>query len=174
METIRKGALCMDQYLSKYASPLGNIMLTSDEQCLTGLWFENRMHHLPKGSHTYISRETPVLRQTKDWLDIYFSGKEPPFFPPLHLTGSDFQKEVWEILRRIPYGKTITYGDIAAEIAQKRGIKKMSAQAVGGAVGHNPVAVIVPCHRVMGAKGNLTGYTSGIDLKIALLKLEQK
>ena len=109
----------------------------------------------------------------KRWLDVYFSGQAPQFTVPLHFIGSDFQKEVWELLCTIPYGQTTTYGAIAKQLAAKRGLPQMSAQAVGGAVRHNEISVIVPCHRVVGANGSLTGYAGGIDKKTALLRLEQ-
>lgn len=114
-----------------------------------------------------------VLCQTRQWLDCYFEGESPDFTPPILLHGSNFQQTVWQRLLQIPYGETLTYGDIAKEIAQKRGGGRMSAQAVGGAVGHNPIGVIVPCHRVVGSDGNLTGYAAGIDKKIRLLRLEK-
>ena len=113
-----------------------------------------------------------VFDQTRRWLDLYFSGREPGFMPALNPVGSAFRRAVWEILLKIPYGKTTTYGQIAGEIAAARGLAKMSAQAVGGAVGHNEISIIIPCHRVIGAHGNLTGYAGGIDRKIKLLKLE--
>ena len=115
----------------------------------------------------------PVFEQAKEWLTIYFSGQEPDFLPPVHMTGTPFQLTVWEILRTIPYGKTITYGEIAKEIAVRKGIPRMSAQAVGGAVGHNKISVIIPCHRVVGTNGSLTGYAGGIDKKRKLLTLEK-
>ena len=117
-------------------------------------------------------RNLAVFDQTKRWLDLYFSGREPGFTPALNPAGSAFRRAVWEILLKIPYGKTTTYGQIAREIAAARGLAKMSAQAVGGAVGHNEISIIIPCHRVIGAHGNLTGYAGGIDRKIKLLKLE--
>nr|WP_314119860.1 methylated-DNA--[protein]-cysteine S-methyltransferase [uncultured Campylobacter sp.] len=113
-----------------------------------------------------------VFDQTRRWLDLYFSGREPGFTPALNPAGSAFRRAVWEILLKIPYGKTTTYGQIAREIAAARGLAKMSAQAVGGAVGHNEISIIIPCHRVIGAHGNLTGYAGGIDRKIKLLQLE--
>lgn len=161
------------QYISYYQSALGNILLAADEAGLTGLWFEGQKyfaHHLDREAE---EKELPVFDQAKQWLDIYLSGKEPDFMVPLHLTGTDFQNEVWKILCRIPYGKTMTYGEIAKQIARKRGIDHMSAQAVGGAVGHNEISVIVPCHRVVGSNGSLTGYAGGIDKKIQLLTLEK-
>lgn len=113
------------------------------------------------------------MLETTQWLDVYFAGKEPDFTPLLHLVGSDFRQAVWNILLSIPYGRTMTYGQIAKQLAKNTGIDKMSAQAVGGAVGHNPISIIVPCHRVVGASGSLTGYAGGLDKKIALLELEK-
>ena len=113
-----------------------------------------------------------IRDRTRRWLDLYFSGREPGFTPALNPAGSAFRRAVWEILLKIPYGKTTTYGQIAREIAAARGLAKMSAQAVGGAVGHNEISIIIPCHRVIGAHGSLTGYASGIDRKIKLLQLE--
>lgn len=113
------------------------------------------------------------MKEAKRWLDIYFTGREPDFMPPLHPIGSAFRQSVWEILLQIPYGQTVTYGEIARKLADKQGIAKMSAQAVGGAVGHNEISVIIPCHRVVGTSGSLTGYAGGVDKKAALLKLER-
>ena len=113
-----------------------------------------------------------MLEETKRWLDIYFAGREPDFLPPLHLAGSPFRQEVWALLRQIPYGETTTYRALAEAVARKRGLRRMSAQAVGGAVGHNPSSIIVPCHRVVGSDGSLTGYAGGIDKKMRLLTLE--
>ena len=157
------------RYIHYYESPIGQIMLTADEQGLTGLLLQGEDWPLEEG---YIEIITPVIKSAVSWLDIYFSGNIPDFVPPLHLQGSPFQLEVWKLLLIIPYGEVITYGDLAKHIAKNRGIKRMSAQAVGGAVGSNPVSIIVPCHRVIGANGNLTGYASGLDNKIALLKQE--
>ena len=117
-------------------------------------------------------KKSPLFEKLKQWLDIYFSGKEPNFTVPLHFIGTDFQNEIWETLCTIPYGQTMTYGEIAKQIATKKGLPRMSAQAVGGAVGHNEISIIVPCHRVVGANGNLTGYAGGIEKKVKLLKLE--
>lgn len=160
------------QYTSKYKSPLGNILLAADEKGLTGLLFEGQKYFALYLDKEHEEKELPVFRETKRWLDIYFTGKEPDFKLPLHFTGTSFQNEVWEILYTIPYGKTTTYGEIARLLAQKKGLSQMSAQAVGGAVGHNEISIIVPCHRVVGASGSLTGYAGGIDKKIKLLKLE--
>lgn len=161
------------QYISKYKSPLGEIMIAADEKGLTGLWFVGQKYFALYLDKENEEKETPVLKEAKKWLDIYFSGKEPNFKLPLHFTGTDFQKEVWEILYSIPYGETLTYGEIANILAKRKGLKRMSAQAVGGAVGKNEISIIVPCHRVVGSNGSLTGYAGGISKKIELLKLEK-
>ena len=161
------------QYTNKYQSPLGDILLAADDVGLTGLWFEGQKYFALYLDKEHKEKELPVFVKAKEWLDIYFSGKEPNFKLPLHFIGTPFQKEVWEILSSIPYGKTIPYGEIAKQLAKKRNIKQMSAQAVGGAVSHNEISIIVPCHRVVGANGSLSGYAGGIDKKIALLKLEK-
>lgn len=161
------------QYISHYQSPLGGILLAADDTGLTGLWFEGQKYFALYLDKEHEEKEIPLFHEAKRWLDIYFSGKEPDFTLPLHFTGTEFQNEVWEILYSIPYGKTMTYGEIAAQIAARRGISHMSAQAVGGAVGHNEISIIVPCHRVVGANGILTGYAGGIEKKIALLELEK-
>lgn len=161
------------QYTSQYHSPLGEILIAADDIGLTGLWFEGQKYyalHLGKENQ---EQETQILKDTKRWLDIYFSGQEPNFKLPLHFTGTDFQNEVWEILCSIPYGKTMTYGEIANILAKRKGLERMSAQAVGGAVGHNEISIIVPCHRVVGSQGSLTGYAGGIDKKVSLLQLEK-
>lgn len=161
------------QYISHYRSPLGDILLAADQNCLTGLWFEGQKYfalHLDKERE---EKEIPVFEKTKEWLDIYFSGKEPDFTVPLRFIGTDFQKEVWKILCSIPYGQTMTYGEIAGKLAEKRGKKSMSAQAVGGAVGHNRISILVPCHRVVGSDGSLTGYAGRIEKKVKLLTLEK-
>ncbi len=160
-------------YKSCYRSPLGTILLTADESGrLTGLRFGT--NELALFADEACNENTlPVLKRTAQWLDLYFSGREPDFKIPLHFTGTDFQQEVWQILCTIPYGKTLSYGDIAQRLAQKQGISRMSAQAVGGAVGRNPIAILVPCHRVIGADGSLTGYAAGLDRKKALLRLEK-
>lgn len=160
------------QFISSYHSPLGKIVLAADEKGLTGLWFEGQKYFGIYLDNNCEEKELPVFARAKRWLDIYFSGKEPDFKLPLHFIGTAFQNEVWQILCSIPYGKTTTYGEIARQIAKKRGIKRMSAQAVGGAVGRNEISIIVPCHRVVGTNGSLTGYAGGIDKKIELLKLE--
>ena len=159
-------------YTCKYESALGDIMLAADEIGLRGLWLEGQKYAANLFPGECISQETPILTETKEWLDVYFSGKEPKFTPPLHPVGSAFRQAVWQILLQIPYGQTTTYGEIAKQMAKMKNIPRMSAQAVGGAVGHNEISIIIPCHRVVGTNGNLTGYGGGIDKKIALLKVE--
>ncbi len=158
--------------IQHYDSPLGGILLAADEIGLTGLWFDGEKYFADHLSKEHAEQETPVLSQTKRWLDIYFAGNEPDFLPPLHPIGSAFRQSVWKILLQIPYGQTTTYGEIAQQLAKQRGLARMSAQAVGGAVGHNEISVIIPCHRVVGTSGSLTGYAGGIDKKIKLLELE--
>ena len=153
-------------FLTHYASPLGPILLAADETGLTGLWFEGQKYFPSFLGVDYQEKETPILTETVRWLDVYFSGKDPGFLPPLHPQGSPFRQTVWDILLTIPRGQTITYG----EIARRLGVR--SAQAVGGAVGHNPISILIPCHRVVGSDGSLTGYAGGLDRKTRLLQLE--
>lgn len=160
-------------YTSRYNSPLGEILLAADEEGLIGLWFCGGKYFANGLVPIHEEREVPIFKDTKRWLDIYFSGQEPDFIPHLHLIGSPFRLDVWRILQGIPYSKTITYGQIAQKIASQRGLKRMSSQAVGQAVGHNPISIIIPCHRVVGTTGNLTGYAGGIDKKAYLLNLEK-
>ena len=160
------------QYTTFYESPIGRMLLAADDAGLTGLWFEGQKYFARCLDRETEEKELPVFAESTRWLDIYFSGKEPDFTPPLHFTGTDFQKDVWEILCAIPYGQTMTYGAIADQLAKKRGLSRMSAQAVGGAVGHNNISIIVPCHRVVGSDGSLTGYAGGIERKTFLLNLE--
>ncbi|MBQ9156856.1 MAG: methylated-DNA--[Eubacterium sp.] len=180
------------QYINHYESPIGGITLASDGQSLTGLWFEGQKYYadtletdyydtdneitsVNKTSDTEgLEKALTIFKQTHRWLDLYFKGKVPDFTPPLSPAGSDFRREVWDILLSIPFGQTMTYGEIAARIAHKRGLKSMSSQAVGGAVAHNPISIIIPCHRVIGSNGSLTGYAGGIDKKIHLLTLEKE
>ena len=159
-------------YLQKYSCPMGQLLLAADDSALVQLRFdaEKQLGSLPKDI-SFV--ETPVLQATKRWLNIYFSGQEPDFMPPLRPTGTDFQQKVWQLLRQIPYGETTTYGEIARALAVQQGQSRMSAQAVGGAVGHNEISIIIPCHRVVGTNGSLTGYAGGIDKKVKLLELEQ-
>ena len=153
-------------FLTHYASPLGPILLAADETGLTGLWFEGQKYFPSFLGVDYQEKETPVLTETVRWLDVYFSGKDPDILPPLHPQGSPFRQAVWNILLTIPRGQTMTYG----EIARRLGVH--SAQAVGGAVGHNPISILIPCHRVVGSDGSLTGYAGGVERKARLLQLE--
>lgn len=160
-------------YTHHYPSPLGEIILAADDIGLTGLWFTENKRHMGEGlSKDAVERPSPFFDGAVRWLDIYFSGRDPGFTPQLHLTGSAFRNRVGELLLQIPYGTTATYGEIARVIARERGVERFSSRAVGGAVGHNPISLIVPCHRVIGSDGSLTGYGGGIERKIALLKLE--
>lgn len=160
------------QYITKYQSPLGNMLLAGDEEGVTGLWFEEQKYFAVDLAAEHKEQEIPVFKKTKKWLDLYFTGKQPNFTPPLHLVGTEFQNKVWQILLTIPYGQTMTYGEIAKKLTGSKVKTKMSAQAVGGAVGHNKISILVPCHRVVGSKGSLTGYAGGLDKKIFLLTLE--
>lgn len=160
-------------FVNNYNSPIGKIIMASDGSSLCGLWFEGQKYFASTILGETKEKSLSVFEQTKSWLDIYFSGKEPDFTPQLRLNGSDFRKRVWQILLTVPYGHTVSYGEIARIIAYERGIEKMSARAVGGAVGHNPVSIIVPCHRVVASNGSLTGYAGGTDKKISLLKIEK-
>ena len=155
-------------YTSHYESPLGGILLAADEVGLTGLWFDWQQYFARTLDREHTAQETEIITQAKRWLDVYFSGKEPDFTPPLHPSGSPFQQAVWELLLQIPYGQTTTYGALAHRVAARQG----GAQAVGSAVGHNAVSIIIPCHRVVGADGSLTGYAGGIERKVKLLQLE--
>lgn len=161
------------QYTYGYHSPLGNITIASNGEILTGLWFDGQKYFADTLSAEHEEKNLPVFEQAKHWLDLYFRGEIPDFTPPLSFNGSPFRLAVWEILMRIPYGQVMTYGQIAAIMAENQGQKTMSAQAVGGAVGHNPISIIVPCHRVVGSNGSLTGYAGGIEKKIGLLTLEK-
>lgn len=157
-------------YRSMYDSPVGRIHLIATDEALTGLFIEGQRGFCD--NFAFIG-ENPVILQTKDWLNRYFDGEKPSSDEiKISLEGGAFRLDVWELLRKIPYGRTITYGELAASVAKNRGIVKMSAQAVGGAVGCNPISIIVPCHRVMGKGGDLTGYNGGVDKKIKLLTLE--
>ena len=162
-------------YASRYDSPVGALLLAERNGKLVGVWMEGQKHLGSLREQTLEFADTPVLVRTKRWLDRYFNGERPQISElPLAPEGSDFRKAVWEILCEIPYGETITYGDIARQIADRLGLARMSAQAVGGAVGHNPISIIIPCHRVVGADGSLTGYAGGIEKKMQLLALEKE
>ena len=155
-------------YIQYYDSLLGKMLLAADEIGLIGVWFENQKYYA-NGLKDPVEKETVVLKEIKEWLDLYFSGVEPKFLPKMHLIGTQFQKKVWHMLLKIPYGKTMTYKDIARMISPT-----MSAQAVGSAVGHNKISILIPCHRVIGSNNNLTGYAGGIEKKEKLLKFEKK
>ncbi|NLZ45380.1 MAG: methylated-DNA--[protein]-cysteine S-methyltransferase [Clostridiales bacterium] len=161
-------------YLSTYLSPIGMLTMACDSDNLVGLWIEGQKYFgntIPKESE--IKNDTKVFITTKKWLDRYFSGEKPNISElPLAPIGSEFRQSVWSILCELPYGKVITYGEIAKKIALKTNKKIMSSQAVGGAIGHNPISIIIPCHRVVGSNGRLTGFSGGIDKKIKLLELE--
>lgn len=160
-------------FLSHYRSPLGRMTMASDGKYLIGLWFEGQKYFQSTlDADVDENDQLEVFSLTKQWLDVYFLGQEPTFLPPIRLIGSEFRQLVGQIMLSIPYGQTITYGEIAAAVSQHLGKPRMSSQAVGGAVGHNPISVIVPCHRVVGSDGNLTGYAGGIELKVKLLELE--
>ena len=162
-------------YKYKYETPkqFSNIIMNSDGEYLTGLWFENSRDTL-KHNLDYKEKELPIFQETSKWLDLYFSGNIPDFIPKYKIDNlTPFRKEVIDIINTIDYGKLLTYKDISKIIAKKRNIEKMSSQAVGGAVGWNPICIIIPCHRVVGTNGNLTGYGGGIKNKVELLKLER-
>ena len=161
-------------YSTTYSSPVGVLTLACDENNLVGLWMEVHKYHEPSSPEAMADNKTmPVLDAAKDWLDRYFNGEKTSFSElPLAPIGSDFRQMVWEILCEIPYGEVITYGAIAKKMAVEMNKETMSGQAVGGAVGHNPISIIIPCHRVVGSNGSLTGYAGGIETKVKLLELE--
>lgn len=157
-----------------YNSPIGDIFTCCDDNNIIGLWIGKQKYMTKTMPEDIIeNRDMPVLQECVKWLDEYFAGLQPEISRlPLAPIGGEFKQTVWNILTEIPYGKLTTYGDIAKETAKRLGKDKMSAQAVGGAVGHNPVSIIIPCHRVVGKNGSLTGYAGGIDKKIQLLEHE--
>lgn len=159
-------------FVCRYRSPLGGMTMASDGETLVGLWFDGQKHFANTLAEHPTEKMLPVFAETARWLDLYFGGVDPGFLPPVSTRGSDFRRAVWELLLSIPYGKTATYGEIAAKIAQKLGRPRMAARAVGGAVGHNAIALVIPCHRVIGADGSLTGYAGGTARKKYLLALE--
>lgn len=162
-------------YITYYQSPIGKLLLASDD-ALIGVWFEDQKYYASTLTEPIIEKDDlDIFKQTRSWLDQYFLGMQPSISDiALNFKGSDFRKRVWQILCEIPYGETMTYQDIALIIAKERGITKMSAQAIGNAVGHNPISIIVPCHRVIGSHGELTGYAGGLDKKEYLLMHEKK
>ncbi len=160
-------------YTSLYQSPVGEMLLAADDVGVIGVWFKGGKYYancLDKENSTPC--ETPIIKELKRWLDIYFSGRNPDFIPPIHMIGTPFQLDVWRILCEIPYGKITTYSAIAEQVARNRGVVRMSPQAVGTAVGKNNINLIVPCHRVVATNNSLAGYAAGIDKKIKLLQLE--
>jgi len=161
-------------YSTTYSSPLGIITLCSDGENLVGLWNEGQKYHGASIPEAMVEKDDlPVFIKAKKWLDEYFAGKKPAISAlPLAPIGTAFRQRVWRLLCEIPYGGTTTYGDIAARISKEKADGKTSARAVGGAVGHNPVSIIIPCHRVVGSDGSLTGYAGGLDKKVSLLELE--
>ncbi len=161
------------QYISYYDSPIGKILIATDDTGIIGLWFINQKYFASTLNPSHQEQETTLIIQTKKWLDIYFSGNEPSFSLPIHLIGTAFQQDVWQELLKIPYGETSTYGMISSAIAKKRCLKSMSSQAVGGAIGKNPISIIVPCHRVISSTNHLTGYAGGIPRKKYLLEQEK-
>ena len=177
----RKTYLCynkkrfrMNGYLYKYLSPLGDITLASNGESLTGLWFDGQKYFDPALTATYVEKELPVFVETLEWLERYFNRELPGVPPALQPQGSPFRQAVWNILKEIPYGQTVTYKDIAQKLARQKGVEHFSAQAVGGAIGHNPISILIPCHRVIGSNGNLTGYAGGLWRKEKLLELERE
>ena len=160
-------------YVSHYESPLGAMTMASDGEHLTGLWFDGQKYDRSTiDGNAELKPHLPVFTQTAQWLDAYFEGTDPGFTPPIRVEGSDFKTMVTSIMLAIPFGATSTYARIAAEVARRTGRKQMSAQAVGGAVGRNPIVLIVPCHRVLASDGSLRGYAGGVDRKEWLLERE--
>ena len=159
-------------YTHHYESPLGGITLGSDGEALIGLWFDGQKYFGDTLRESWAEKKLSIFEEADQWLNIYFSGKAPEFTPKLAMRTTAFRKMVWEITLGIPFGQTMTYGQIARTAAQRMGIARMSAQAVGGAVGHNALSLIIPCHRVVGTDGSLTGYAGGIERKIKLLEME--
>ena len=165
----------MALHIGKYNSPIGTITIAADDEAIVGLWFEQQRFYadcIKESLTTAKEEETKCITATRRWLDLYFRGTSPNFTPPIHFIGTLFRKTVWQLLLQIPYGTVTTYADLARKIAASQGKSTMSAQAVGGAVSHNPISIIVPCHRVIGSDGNLTGYAGGLDRKQFLLQTE--
>ena len=154
-------------------TPLGEIRLRSDGKSLTGLWFVGQVNDAKEHSDIEMKDDLPIFGQVETWLESYFSGKQTSITIPLQPKGTSFQQRVWQILQEIPYGETMTYGEIAQRIAKEKGVETFSAQAVGQAVGKNPISILIPCHRVLGKNGALTGYAGGVHRKEQLLQLER-
>ena len=161
------------EYTAHYNSPLGRIILTGDGDALTGLRFEDPAADRPVPDSIRNEKATAAFEETMRWLDLYFGGRDPGFTPKMNLRGTAFRRTVWEILLTVPYGTTVTYGEIAARAAGWLNLPRTSARAVGGAAGHNPILLIIPCHRVIGADGSLTGYAGGVHRKAWLLDMEK-
>ena len=161
------------EYTHYYDSPLGGITIAANEVAITGLWFDGQKYYAENLDGEHEEKLLPVFEEADRWLDIYFSGRAPDFLPPLVMKTTSFRKAVWEILLTIPYGSTVTYGEITDKLAGRKGLLRMSAQAVGGAVGHNAISLMIPCHRVIGSNGSLTGYAGGIEKKRWLLEMEK-
>lgn len=160
-------------YICKTPSPIGMLTISSDGSNVTGLWLENQKYYAAALTEESREQDLPLFNNVRQWLDCYFSGSEPAITLPLAPQGNPFRQSVWKILCEIPYGAVTTYGAIAKQLAEQNEKKRMSAQAVGGAVGHNPISIIIPCHRVVGSDGSLTGYGGGLYRKIRLLQLEK-
>ena len=158
---------------SRLHSPLGEVRLRSDGKSLTGLWFVGQVNDAKDIDDIEIKNDLPIFGQVESWLESYFSGKQTSITIPLQPKGTSFQQRVWQILQEIPYGETMTYGEIAQRIAKEKGVETFSAQAVGQAVGKNPISILIPCHRVLGKNGALTGYAGGVHRKEQLLQLER-
>lgn len=158
---------------SRLQTPLGEVRLRSDGKSLTGLWFVGQVNDAKDIDDIKIKNDLPIFGQVENWLEEYFSGKQTPITIPLNPKGTIFQERVWKILQEIPYGETTTYGEIAQRIAKEKGVATYSAQAVGQAVGKNPISILIPCHRVLGKNGGLTGYAGGVHRKEQLLKIER-
>ena len=169
---MRYDIMYLMNYIYEYDSPVGRLTVSSDGESLTGLWIAGQKYFAATLNGQRTIKKLPVFEQVKEWLADYFERRIPPFTPPLAPSGSAFRRSVWDILLTVPYGEVITYRDIAKKIAAQTGRATMSAQAVGGAVGHNPISIVIPCHRVVGSDGSLTGYAGGLDVKQKLLALE--
>ena len=161
-------------YTYHYSSPIGGITMASNDESLTGLWFDGQKYFASTLSQRHMEKQLPVFDRTCEWLDLYFSGKGPDFMPHVFMCVSNFRRDVYEILMTIPFGETMTYKEVADLIAKKHRIISMSAQAVGGAIAHNPISLVIPCHRVIGTNGKLTGYAGGLDKKEWLLNMEKR
>jgi methylated-DNA-[protein]-cysteine S-methyltransferase len=160
------------EYIHRIKSPVGILTAASDGKNVSGLWIEGQKYFAKTLWKDVLEQNLPIFENVQKWLTLYFSGKEPDFMPPLMPMGSPFQKSIWNILCKIPYGQTTTYGEIAQQFALAHKGRHTSARAAGNAVGHNPVSILIPCHRVIGKNGNLTGYAGGLDIKLKLLQME--